>query len=156
MAKLGIQMIEMYTQMIHEKFSPVLQDLAAVEQEERRRAEREAEEELGVDILREKKREAQEVVTKIEREIKKLTQNDWQGGKKIEAPLKQLVQSKLARTGRVKDIKAKRDELVDRIKLSGLDDDTKSIFNDLPATIAEVTEEAKALKAAVQPQQIED
>ena len=148
MAKMGIQMIEMYCKMIQDEFAPIRAELQSRESELRSKIEIEVKKDLGIYDLYQKKAEFQAKLDEINRQL-----IGWE--RKEHTPIGYLspIEHRVAvvlekvRNGLFKSVNEKMNQLIWNVKLSGIDKDTKDVFDELPKIILDFKQELAKLPA---------
>jgi hypothetical protein len=146
MAKLTINMVKMYCDMIDEQFQPIMTALNSHYSKINEQCKIEAKKELGIydKMIRVTKLELE--ITELKAQLKEYTDNKRIDGKWTNH-LSQLTEQKIdkAKNSFYKKVKAARQAMIYKIKLSGLEGDTREVFNELPGVIADLTKEFKQL-----------
>ena len=148
-AKMGINMIEMYCKMVKEQFLPITNTLNSQDMLLREQCATQAKKDLG--IYEKMTRLAKLKLEKqtIELELKAFTESFYAGGNRHQSKVDQLTDEylKQSRNGFHVKVREAMDSMIFKIRLSGLDGDTKKIFEELPAVVKQFQKELKKLPA---------
>ena len=148
MAKLGIQAIEMYCSMVREQFAPLLSELRSREHGIKENLEIHVKKDLGIYNLYVKKAKLKVELEETERQLK-----GWET--KTHTPMGYVdpieervnVLLRKSRNGIAGEVRKEMNDMIFAIKLSGLDADTKSVFDKLPGVIGKLTNKVNKLPA---------
>jgi len=152
MAKqLGIGMIEMYTEIVREEFAPIMASLNARRSVEIANTEVEARKELGIYNLTVKKLKLKAELDEVTRQLKSYEDSTYtklpNGTYRTQSRIDLLVNAKMAerKNGLLKEAESVQNELIKRIKLSGVTSDVKLVFEDLAKQIEPLNKKLKKL-----------
>ena len=145
-AKLGITMIEMYCDMIKEQFKPITEALDLRDSELEDVCRVQAKKDLGIydKMMLQAKLSLQ--LEELKEELASYTSCSYPRNKN---KIDRLTEQKMAalKNGFHKKVETSMKDMIYGIRLSGLDNDTKNVFNRLPAVIESLSKELKALPA---------
>lgn len=145
--KMGITMIEMYCKMVKEQFAPIKETLDARDMLLKEECEIVAKKELGI-------YEKMVRIAKIALELQELKlqvnsyhESYFTDGIRHDSKINQLTKEKMkmVKNGFHKKVDKLMNDMVYKIKLSGLDNETKSVFEELPEIIENLSKELKQL-----------
>lgn len=147
MSKMGINMIEMYCKLVKEQFEPITSTLNARDMVLREKCEVQAKKDLGVYDKMVKLAKLKLQVEELELELKGYTTSYYAGGKHHNSKVDQITNQylKKARNGFHLEVQKAMDDMIFKIKLSGLEGDTKKVFEDLPNVVKKFTEKLEKL-----------
>jgi hypothetical protein len=147
MPKMTISMIDMYCKMVNEQFEPIITVLQSHYNKIEEQCRLAAKKELGIydKLMREAKLKLE--LKELAAELDEYTKSKHVNNKWISSKIDQLTNQKMdkAKNGFYKKVEAAQQAMIYKIKLSGLEGDTKEVFNDLPGVIADLTKELKQL-----------
>lgn len=146
-AKLGITMIEMYCKMIKERFEPIFEALKTREFELEEHCTVLAKKELGIYDKMVRLSKLKLEITALEDELYGYTESSYKNNHKNKIQRLTEQKMKVVRNGFYTKVEEAQRDMLDKVKLSGLDDDTKSVFIELPNVIKKLTNELKKLPA---------
>ena len=136
MAKLGVTAINMYCDMIKESFGPILAELNSREHSVKEEIETMVKKDVGIYDLYVKQARLKLEIKEIERKLKgwevsNHTPMGWLN------PVEERVEviMRKQRNGLRKEIEKELTDLIYAVKLSGLDSDTKAVFEKLPKIV---------------------
>jgi hypothetical protein len=143
-AKLGIQMIDMYCQLVYQEFRPILDSLRARRQVEEHNCEIDVRKELGIYDLTTKRMKLKAQLDEIERQLRSYEKAEHYGQP---SKIEKIVKVKMAesKNGILKEAEMLQMDLIRRIKLSGVTGDVKEVFDEIPKLIAPLEKKIKAL-----------
>ena len=143
--KMGINMIEMYCKMIQESFEPIFETLKTRDFELEEQCKIQAKKELGIYDKMVKLSRLELELVQLKEELFGFTEKNYQNGHKNK--IERLVDEKMkvVRNGFHDKVYATMQDMVYKIKLSGLDSETKSVFDQMPDVIKSLTSELKQL-----------
>jgi len=141
MAKMGIQMIEMYSSLIREEFRPLIDQIKHLENEEKKVIEDEVRKELGIYDLWVKEAKLKVQLKIIEEKMSEWTKKSYGTNHEFTSPFDDAVNAKILRgkNGLAKEIRSAEHNMIKRIKLSGVTGDTAKAFANLPKVIKRLT-----------------
>jgi hypothetical protein len=143
-AKMGINMIEMYCKMVKEQFAPILQTLKVHSMQLYDMCEKQAKKELGIYDKMMRMAQIQLELKELESELDSYTTkigNPWKSKIQLLAEEKM----KIVKNGFQAKVEKAMEDMVFKIKISGLDGETKKVFEALPNVIESLTKELKKL-----------
>ena len=143
--KMGINMIEMYCKMIQESFEPIFETLKTRDFELEEQCRTQAKKELGIYDKMVKLSQLNLQVKELEDQLEMYTKTDYRNGQKSKVQRLVDEKMKIVRNGFHDKVHATMRDMVYKIKLSGLDSDTKSVFDQMPDVIKALTSELKQL-----------
>ena len=140
--QIGVQMIDMYCNMIKDQFQPIIDILNHREKLLQKNLEIEARKELGIYDLYVKKAKLKLELDEIKRQLDGWESRDRHPDGTYGTPVEHLVQVKLTslRSPIRKEVDEILQKLIYKIKLSGLNADAKEVFTDLPNIIKELSD----------------
>lgn len=147
--QMGINMIEMYVNMVKEEFEPLMAQLNARETVMRSNMEVEVRKELGIYNMTIKKHKLQAELDELNRQLKEFEDKKHYDKYGYSSRISQVVDAKMAerKNGIRVEIESLRDHMIKRIKLAGLTGDIKQAFDDLPKLIEPLKKKLKELPA---------
>ena len=145
-AKMGINMIEMYCKMVKEQFEPINQTLAVHNMALHDMCEKEAKKELGIYHKMTRMAQLSLELKELESELDSFTKqirhnNSWKT--KIELLTEEKM--KVLQNGFETKVEKTMNDMIFKIRISGLDGETKKVFEDLSGVIASLNKEIKKL-----------
>ena len=148
---LGIQKIEMYIQMVENKFAPLLNELQSRMSIEKFNAEIEVRKEFGIYDLTVKRSKLQMELDEIERQLKsfeKTTRKTIPGvGTRWVSPIDDAVDAKLQQRKHqvYKEVEWAVEKIKDSIRLAGASDDVQRVFKSLDDTVTKLSAKVSKL-----------
>ena len=146
MAKLGVTAINMYCDMIKESFNPILAELNSREYDIKEEVETMVKKDVGIYDLYVKHARLKLEIKEIERKLKgwevsNHTPMGWLN------PIDERVEviMRKQRNGLRKEVEKELNDLIYAVKLSGLDSDTKSVFEKLPKIVESLAKKVNKL-----------
>jgi len=148
MAKMGPTMIDMYCKMIEEQFAPLLAELRVRDQDLKKQVEIAVKKDLGIYGLFEKKAQLELELSEVKRQLKYWEDREH-GPLGYKTPVEEKVDVIMNRSknGINQEVNKAMNDLVYKVKLSGLDDDIKSVFDDLPKVVEQMAKKIEKLPA---------
>lgn len=148
MAKMGITMIEMYCGMIKEQFAPIIAELNVRDQELRNQVEVAVKKELGIYQLYEKQASLELQLSEVKRQLAYWEEKE-RGPLGYMTPVQEKVKVVMdkSRNGISQEVKNTMNDIIYKVKLSGLDDDMKNVFDSLPGIIDALQKKVSKLPA---------
>ena len=146
MAKMGINAINMYCDMVKQQFGPILSELRSRNSELRSQIEIEVKKELGIYDLYVKQAKFKAQLAEIERQLK-----GWETKSHTPSGYMDPIEEKVnvilnkSKNGLMKDVEKEMNEMIFAIKLSGIDSNTKAVFDKLPGIIKKFAEKVVKL-----------
>jgi hypothetical protein len=138
MAKLGITMIDMYCAMVRDDFNPLIISLTARATGVKDKVELQVKKDMGVYHLYQKKAELELALKEVKEKLSDVEGNDYIDGlyqNKIQHEVKRrldLINEPL------KEVKRQRDSMIRQIKMSGIGDDIKQVFEAVPSILEDL------------------
>ena len=143
--KMGINMIEMYCKMIKENFEPIFETLKARDFKLEEQCRIQAKKELGIYDKMVKLSQLKLQVKELKDELEMYTKTDYHNNHKSKVQRLTDEKMKIVRNGFHDKVHATVRDMVYKIKLSGLDSETKSVFDQMPDVIKSLTSQLKQL-----------
>ena len=143
--KLGINMIEMYCKMIKESFEPILETLKTRDFELEEQCRTQAKKELGIYDKMVNLSKLKLQIGQLKEELLSFTEKNYTNSHKNKIDRLTDEKMKIVRNGFHDKVHATMKDMIYKVKLSGLDSDTKSVFNEMPDIIKSLTSELKQL-----------
>lgn len=156
MAKMGIQMIDMYTNMIRDQFAPLIQTFDSRDVLLREQVTVEVKKELGIYELTLKRAKLELAAEEIDKQLKSYEKKEYKQGYGHKTQIEILVDDRMRelRNGTRKEVEKARDDMIFKVKVSGVSGDTKEVFDSLPGIIEELTEKVAKLPAPKKQKQL--
>lgn len=147
MAKMGINMIEMYCDMIKERFKPVINQISARDMVFQEKCKTQAKKDLGIYDKVTRLARLKLEIAELKSELKAYTEEYYENGRRMQPKVDQLTQEymKASSNGFQEKVYSEMNDMIYKIKLSGLDGETKQVFEKLPEVIRKITDEMKTL-----------
>jgi len=146
--KLGINLITMYEKMINEDFDPLVIRLQARTKGIEQKVETQVKKDLGVYKLFAERAALKERLKEIEKTLEKVERRAWASGGRGISIIDREVENRLkVLNAPLEQVKARRDELVRQVKLSGIGADIKAVFDAVPGVLADLSRAYKNLPA---------
>jgi len=143
--KLGINMIEMYCKMIKESFEPILETLKTRDFELEEQCRTQAKKELGIYDKMVNLSKLKLQIGQLKEELLSFTEKNYTNSHKNKIDRLTDEKMKIVRNGFHDKVNATMKDMIYKVKLSGLDSDTKSVFDQMPDIIKSLTSELKQL-----------
>ena len=143
--KMGITMIEMYCKMIREQFKPITEALDARNIDLKEICEKQAKKDLGIYDKMILLAQLELEIRELKEDLASFTQSN--NSNSYKSKIKRLTDLKMetAKNGFHKKVDQAMNDMIFKIKISGLEGDTKEIFKHLPGTIESLTKDLKKL-----------
>ena len=144
---LGITMIEMYCSMVRDDFNPLINILTARTRGVEHKVEIQVKKDFGVYDLFMKKAELELALKEVKAKLDSVEGNDYRGGKWVNK-IQFEVERRLDLINEpLKEVQRQRDSMVRDIKMSGVGQDIKGVFEGMPTIIQELVEKFGNLPA---------
>jgi len=143
--KMGINMIEMYCKMIKENFEPIFETLKARDFKLEEQCRIQAKKELGIYDKMVNLSKLKLQIGQLKEELLSFTERNFKSGHKNKIDRLTDEKMKIVRNGFHDKVHATMKDMIYKVKLSGLDSDTKSVFDQMPDIIKSLTSELKQL-----------
>lgn len=141
-------MIDMYCKMIEEQFAPLLAELRVRDQDLKKQVEIAVKKDLGIYNLFEEKAKLELQLSEIKRQLKYWEDREH-GPFGYKTPVEERVDVVMnkSKNGINQEVTKAMNDLIYKVKLSGLDDDIKSVFDDLPEVVKNLSKKIDKLPA---------
>ena len=141
--KMGITMIEMYCDMVRQQFESITDTLNARNLVLQEKCKTQAKKDLGIYTKLAKLAKLNLEAQELEHELKAYTESYYLGGKRYDSKVDQLTKEYMSQVqnGIHKKVHHTMNDMIFKIKLSGLDGDTREIFEKLPGVVKELSKE---------------